>query len=107
MEGGARNGRRAIMVKEARIWLECRKMSSIDVECLDFMPVRPTCDLMLAYNEGIMGKSLVSNNLHSKNGCVFVDAQCSQCVTRGVDGGDGVVHSKIPQPDFSVSAPGN
>lgn len=85
MERGARNGRRAIMVKETRVWLEGRQMSSIDVECLNLMSVRA----------------------NSENGRVFVDTQSSQRIAGGVDGGDRVIHSKIPQPDLSVSATGN
>lgn len=39
MEGSAGNGRGSVVMKEARVWLERRKIGAIHVESLDFVAV--------------------------------------------------------------------
>lgn len=39
MEGGADNGRGAVVVEEARVWLESREVGAIDIESLQFMAI--------------------------------------------------------------------
>lgn len=39
MEGSAGNGRGSVVMKEARVWLERRKIGTIHVESLDFVAI--------------------------------------------------------------------
>lgn len=101
---GYRGG--AVMVKEARVGFESREVISSDIEGLDFVSVCATnfdhVMLVGCTGQGSKGR-MRRRNIHHEDRSVLVDAQRAQCVSRGVDGGDRILHSEIPEPDFAVS----
>lgn len=85
------------------MWLVSGEERAVYVESLDFVPIRATsvCDIS-ANSFKTLGYRGV--HIHGKNRGVLMNTQGAQRVLGRLNIVDRLIHSQIPQPDFSVAA---